>query len=122
MYTSRIRQRFTAVMGALIVLSLLAIPATATHSWGGFHWARTSNPFTLKVGDNVDSRWDTHLDNAILVTSPYAWSQSTVLDLTKVSGAAKSVKSCKPTPGQIEVCNAAYGYKTWSGLAQVWVS
>ena len=23
--------------------------ATANHSWGNYHWARTSNPFTLKL-------------------------------------------------------------------------
>ena len=41
---------------ALIVLSLLTIPATANHSWEDYHWARTSNPFTLDVGDNVGWR------------------------------------------------------------------
>jgi hypothetical protein len=27
---------------------------------GNYHWARTSNPFTLKLGDNVSSAWDSY--------------------------------------------------------------
>src|SRR5213596_2171882 len=48
----------------LLVLAL-AVPAFANHSWGGYHWARTSNPFTLKVGDNVTSPWDGILNTTI---------------------------------------------------------
>lgn len=25
------------------------------HAWGTYHWARTANPFALKLGDNVTS-------------------------------------------------------------------
>ena len=55
--------------------------ATANHSWGNYHWARTSNPFTLKLGDNVSSAWDSSL-----ATTSSDWSQSTVLDTTIVAG------------------------------------
>ena len=58
----------------LIVLAL-AVPAFANHSWGGYHWARRSNPFTVKLGDNVSSQWD-----SILGTTSTDWSKSTVLD------------------------------------------
>ena len=34
--------------------------ATANHSWGNYHWARTSNPFTVKLGDNVTRVWDSY--------------------------------------------------------------
>ncbi len=35
---------------------------SASHSWGGYHWARTANPFTLKLGDNLTSAdWKSHL-------------------------------------------------------------
>jgi hypothetical protein len=85
------------------------------HSWGGYHWARTANPFTLKVGDNVSSQWD-----GILNTTISDWSKSTVLDLTKVAGQAKG--NCSPTSGRVEVCNKNYGNNGWLGLAQIWVS
>src|SRR5512144_3097541 len=51
--------------------------ATANHAWGNYHWARTSNPFTLKLGDNLSSSWD-----AYLATTSSDWSKSTVLDTT----------------------------------------
>lgn len=40
--------------------AVVAFPAgsSANHSWGTYHWSRTSNPFTLKVGDNVTANWD----------------------------------------------------------------
>ena len=31
-------------------------------------------------------------------------------------------KKCSPSAGRVEVCNAAYGYRGWLGVAQVWVS
>ncbi|HEY5949963.1 MAG TPA: hypothetical protein VIV40_30925 [Kofleriaceae bacterium] len=87
----------------------------ASHSWGGYHWARTSNPFTLKVGDNVTSQWD-----GILNTTVSDWSQSTVLDLTKVAGAAKG--RCRGTTGRVEVCNNTYGNNGWLGVASISVT
>jgi hypothetical protein len=101
-----------------LVLALVAFPgsASANHSWGKYHWARTSNPFTLKVGDNVNAAWDSYLNEAIS-----DWSQSTVLDLTKVAGST-SGSACAPTSGRIEACNAAYGTTGWLGIAQIWTA
>lgn len=72
---------FRFVFLLVLVLALVAFPgsASANHSWGKYHWARTSNPFTLKVGDNVNSSWDSYLNEAIS-----DWNPSTVLDLTRV--------------------------------------
>ena len=99
-----------------MALSLATSVAYASHSWGGYHWARTSNPFTLKLGDNLSSTWD-----PILATTSSDWSQSPVLDTTIVSGQAQ--KSCaKVTSGRVEVCNKAYGLNGWLGVAGIWVS
>jgi hypothetical protein len=97
---------------------MLAMPslAMANHSWNGYHWARTSNPFNLKVGDNVSGAWD-----SVLNTTIGDWSQSTVLDLTKVAGGTRP-KPCKATLGRDEVCNARYGYTGWLGIAQIWIT
>ena len=89
--------------------------AHADHSWNGFHWARTQNPFTLTVGDSVSSAWDPYLQSAVT-----DWNASSVLDLVIVPS-SKS-KTCRPTDGRIEVCNAKYGSTGWLGIAQVWVS
>jgi hypothetical protein len=100
----------------LAALTVLVGSASANHSWNGYHWARTANPFTLQVGDNVTSAWDGYLDTAVA-----DWTQSNVLDLSKVAGQSKG-KNCRPTSGRIEVCNRAYGNTGWLGIAQIWVT
>lgn len=93
--------------------SILSIQAG--HSWGGYHWARTSNPFDLKLGDNLSSAWDSYL-----VTTSNDWSASSILDTTVVSGLGG--RNCKAQTGRVEVCNRTYGNNGWLGLAQIWVS
>ncbi len=103
----------------LLVLSISLIfplAASANHSWGGYHWARTANPFTLKLGDNVSSSWDPYL-----ATTSADWSFSPVLDTTVVRGSANP-KNCRATSGRVEVCNSKYGNNGWLGLAQIWVT
>jgi hypothetical protein len=102
---------------AALTAVMLSVSASANHSWGGYHWARTSNTFTLKLGDNVSGTWD-----SLLVKASSDWSQSTILDTTIVSGGAKNPKSCRPTSGRIEVCSANYGNNGWLGLAQIWIT
>lgn len=99
----------------VISTSALAPKTFATHSWGGYHWARTANPFTLKLGDNLSSLWD-----PFLVTTSTDWSVSSVLDTAIVSGGGG--RNCRPTKGRIEVCNKTYGNNGWLGIAQIWVS
>lgn len=108
-------RRLFLVSGGLTLFAVTSI-ASATHSWAGFHWARTANPFTLKLGDNVASTWDAYLAEA-----SSDWSQSNVLDTSIVPGGTNP-KNCRPTGGRIEVCNAKYGRNGWLGIAQVWVS
>ena len=100
----------------LLMTFALAAYVSADHSWGGYHWARTSNPFTLKVGDNVSSAWDAYLDEAI-----YDWSLASVLDLTKVAGGTRA-RQCRPTAGRIEACSDRYGSTGWLGIASIWLN
>jgi hypothetical protein len=117
MFAMRINKvRSFVLISMVAVLAAFPFSAGATHSWGNYHWARTANPFTLKVGDNVNTTWDPYLNTTIS-----DWSQSTVLDLTKVTGFA-SPKNCRPTSGRVEVCNSTYGSTGWLGVAQIWVS
>jgi len=94
----------------------MAAPAAASHSWGTYHWARTANPFTLHVGDNVSGDWDVHLDTAI-----GDWTESSVMNLSKANGSTDGRK-CRAKLGRIEVCNAAYGKNGWLGLASISLS
>lgn len=105
----------TATLGTVLLLG--SAVAEASHSWGGYHWARTSNPFTLKLGDNVSSAWDAYLS-----TTSSDWSKSDILDTSIVKGNNTNPKNCRPTNGRVEVCNAAYGNTGWLGVAQVWVN
>lgn len=113
---SRTPARFLVALTLVLVLSLLAMPVLADHAWGNYHWARTSNPFTLRLGDNVSGPWDAALGESVT-----DWSKSSVLDLTVVPGGT-TPKRCRPTTGRVEVCNAAYGRNGWLGIAQVWLS
>lgn len=103
---------------AVVVVGALASAAAANHSWGGYHWARTANPFTIQVGDNVTPSWDSYLR-----TAAADWSADTArnpLNATVVAGAGKG--RCRATSGRVEVCNGAYGNNGWLGVAQIWVT
>lgn len=90
--------------------------ASADHSWGNYHWGRTANPFTLKLGDNLSSNWDPYLS-----TSSSDWTISAVLDTSIVPGLTTG-RRCRATNGRVETCNYKYGRNGWLGIAQIWVN
>ena len=105
------------LLTTLVVVFAVATLAYADHSWGGYHWARTSNPFNLKLGDNVSATWDSYL-----ATTSSDWSaSSTLLSTTVVAGKTKP-KVCRATSGRVEVCSERYGANGWLGIATVWAS
>lgn len=107
----------TIAYAALLSCVALAVgPALASHSWGSYHWGRTSNPFTLRVVDAVSPTWDSYLDEAIS-----DWSASSVLNLTR-DGTGSNPKKCTAITGKILACSAAYGQRGWLGLATIWAS
>lgn len=109
--------KFVAVVATVLLsVSMFAPVAYANHSWGGYHWARTANPFTLQLGDNVSSTWDGRLAAASV-----DWSVSSVLDTVVVSGRTNP-KYCKAVNGRVEVCNSKYGNNGWLGMASIWIS
>lgn len=109
-------RRLVAVPLIILAAQVLAPTAGASHSWNGYHWARTTNPFTLRLGDNVTAAWDQYLR-----TTASDWTQSAVLDTSVVSGNARN-RRCAPTTGRVEVCNASYGSTGWLGVASIWAS
>ena len=94
-------------------------PASASHSWNNYHWARTANPFTLKVVDSNTPDWDDNLERA-----RSDWSTSSVMDLSVEAGdsSTKARKRCSMVSGKIRSCNAAYGFNGWLGLASINIS
>jgi hypothetical protein len=117
---NRMNRTLLAAAAVLILAIAGAAAATgsasATHSWGGYHWARTGNPFTLKLGNNTSGTWSTDLTRTV---SP-DW-KSAVLDTSVVAGGTRP-KTCRPTSGRVEVCSANYGNTGWLGVAQIWVT
>ena len=109
-------RKVLAVSVVAVAFAVFVGGANANHSWNGYHWARTSNPFTIKLGDNVSGLWDD-----MLRTASSDWSQSNVLDTTVVAGGTRA-KNCRPTSGRVEVCSASYGNTGWLGVAQIWIS
>lgn len=107
---------FKGALALGVAAAALTTPASASHSWGGYHWARTANPFTLKIGDNLTSAWDSYL-----ATTSTDWSKSTVLDTVIVSGSTRA-RQCRATTGRVEVCNASYGNNGWLGIASISIS
>jgi hypothetical protein len=110
-FVSRVR---FVVLFLLMGFSVFTDTAWATHAWDNYHWARQSNPFTLKLGDNVSSTWDPYL-----TTTSSDWSLSSVLDTSIVAGGTRP-RSCRAVSGTAQVCNALYGNNGWLGLAQIW--
>jgi len=101
-------------LGAVAVLAVAGV-AHASNSWGPYHWARTANPFTLKLGDNVTTAWDAYLTGA-----SSDWNVSTVLKTAVVTGSV-TPRKCNGITGTVQVCNASYGNNGWLGLASIWI-
>jgi hypothetical protein len=115
--TWNVTSGLAAAVLAAASFAVTAGPASATHAWNNYHWARTANPFALKFGDNVGTDWDRYVGVAVATD----WSASADLDATVVS-AAINAKTCKPTAGMVQVCSAKYGYNGWLGVAQIWAT
>ena len=108
--------RLAAATAAAVLTLAGSMAAYANHSWNNYHWARTTSSFTLQVIDSVTSDWEDELNRTL-----GDWSKSAVLDLT-VTGYDNSRttrKRCPSVAGKIRVCNAAYGYNGWLGLASI---
>ena len=102
-------------LAALAAFLLLAAPASANHSWGNYHWARTANPFTLKIGNNVSATWAKEFTTAVA-----DWNAASPLNLNAVAGTSN--KRCAAVSGTVQVCNGTYGNNGWLGLASISLS
>ncbi|MCH7822669.1 MAG: hypothetical protein IIA07_11675 [Proteobacteria bacterium] len=101
---------------AALVAVVISTASYAGHSWGVYHWARTSSPFVLTIVDSTTSTWPTFVALAI-----GDWSVSSVLSMHWEQGDTKSRtrRRCKPPGGKVRICNLAYGNTGWVGLAGI---
>ncbi|MFL6734336.1 MAG: hypothetical protein ACJ8EY_06540 [Sphingomicrobium sp.] len=108
---------FKGVLLAAISTATALTPASANHSWGNYHWARTANPIKLQVNTALTGTW-----SAFSATAIGQWNQSTKLDFFATKQVTVSTKKCDPIAGQILVCNAGYGQRGWLGIASIWAN
>lgn len=107
-------RRLAVAVSVGLACAAIATVAQATHSWGGYHWARTTAQFTLKLGNNLTSNdWKSHLTQ-----TSSDWNSGNTPLLTAVV-AGGSNKRCSMVAGTAQVCNGTYGRNGWLGLASI---
>ena len=105
------RRAICAVAG--LAVSFVAV-TSASHSWGGYHWARTTPQFTLKLGNNLTTAdWNGHLSQTLS-----DWNSGNSAVLTAIV-AGQAGKRCRMVAGTTQVCNSTYGNNGWLGLASI---
>ena len=92
-------------------------PASANHSWGNYHWARSSNPVKLQINTALTGTWSSYVGTAV-----GQWNQSSKLDFFAIRPVNVSTKKCDPIAGQVLVCNSSYGQRGWLGIASIWAN
>ena len=112
-------KKYLAVGAAVaLAVGLLATPAAqADHAWASYHWATTSQPINLKYVDSVSSDWQFELNTALSEWS--ASSSPFEFTLASADDSSRTRKRCQMVQGQMRVCNAAYGFNGWLGLASI---
>ena len=109
--------------------SAAATPWINPSTGNPYHWARTTNPFTVNLGSNITSAWVPSLGgastdwsrNGSLTDYFGSFTTTNPLRTTVVSGLTTGRK-CRGTSGRVEVCDAGYGNNGWLGLATIWTS
>lgn len=114
---------------ASAALIVAAGPASANHQWGKYHWARSSNPVSLKINTALSEQWMPIVQKSVgewnnpmggaakVVTFPTSSTNGVNSYLFKSSASAKQ---CNPIPGQVLVCSGTYGQRGWLGIASIW--
>lgn len=106
-------------LGACVALAMaVAAPgASADHSWGNYHWARTTASFDLTVINSTTAEWDSFVSAAAT-----DWSRSTVVSLVEdLTGdtSSKTRRQCRGGDGTVRICNLEYGNTGWLGIAGI---
>lgn len=119
MFVSTFKPR-CSVLAFAVPLAAISGTAHADHDWNGYHWARTTSQFTLKLGDNLTtSQWKQTLSaTSIDWNSPELFGAAFTPVLTVVR-AGQSSSRCAMVKGTTQVCNGKYGRNGWLGLASI---
>jgi hypothetical protein len=102
---------------AILGFVVLAASASAEHQWGNYHWESASTPFDLTVINSTTDDWDPYVSIAL-----DDWSLSTVLNMVEDpegSTSSRVRRQCKGPNGKVRICNLAYGFNGWLGIAGI---
>jgi hypothetical protein len=98
-------------------------PATATHSWGGYHWANgTSRTLAVRRAFVNTSATTAATWNRLFTNAMADWAGKPLSFNVTDAPPGTDPKQCRPISGQTLVCNNAYGQRGWLGIATVWAS
>lgn len=111
-------------LGSMLILALplAAAPAMvlAGHDWQGYHWARTTPQFTLKLGDNLTTNeWRRALSAASIDWNSPELFGATFTPVVTAVRSGQSTANCGMVRGTTQVCNGRYGDNGWLGLASI---
>ena len=102
----------------MVVLGVLASVPTlvANHSWGNYHWARTTSSFNLTVVNSTTPDWDSYVGRAVA-----DWSDSAQLNMVQANGSTsdRDRRQCRAPGGAVRIYNQAYGFTGWLGVAGI---
>ena len=109
-------KRLVIVFAALAVF---ATAASASHSWGGYHWARTSSSVPLTLVDSVVNTWQ-----GALTTAGNDWNTADLAITVSPTDASdkRTRQRCAAVTGQVRVCDYTYGNNGWLGIAGIYLS
>ena len=114
----RVRKIITRIT-IICTLFVMSVPAHADHSWGSYHWARTSSSFDLTIINSTTSDWDPYVSQAIGDWSEPHTSVLNMSEDTSGSTSKKQRRQCKGGSGKVRICNLAYGQNGWLGIAGI---
>lgn len=104
---------------AACIWAVLPTSSLANHAWGPYHWARTTKPFILKLGNNLTGKWPPYLSTATNNWNSVIGGFAKVIRPVIIPGRAGA--GCRAVVGTTQVCNGAYGRTGWVGLARIWM-
>ena len=128
--------RYRHVLAVLVIGVVTAVPLSAGHGWGSYHWGRPCSGSTgcearITVYSSLtttNTNWSSRLNKAVFgdpnnpnTANRRGWNDSTVLALTISAGATDSSTrfNCPAVSNAVRVCNYNYGSNGWLGLAQI---
>jgi len=98
------------------VLVLISTLLVAGHSWGPYHWARTTSSFDLTIVNSTTGDWDLFVAQAVS-----DWSKSSKLSMVESDDdtSKKTRRQCRAPDGKVRICNLEYGPNGWLGIAGI---